>query len=224
MPQNQAERRLKFIVWNCHCNNIRTVKSSYNPPSLTLSATTALCSNPGPDFPSLLSLVHITPSPLVATVLTVSLRLIELLVKPLSPPLDNKAKHNRAKAAEKNESASESVVRLVLGREEIGREPMRALADAVCDGDQSCFLAAGSWHQSRLPRELQVETVVGAADQEASAEVAGADVRGGDHDCDSGGGGDDRDDDVVARFSEFARAPGESAGAGVGDGVGWCLN
>jgi hypothetical protein len=51
--------------------------------------------------------------------LTVSLRFIKLPVKSLSPPLDNEAKHDSAKAAEKNKSTSKSVVRLVLGREEV---------------------------------------------------------------------------------------------------------
>jgi len=124
-------------------------------------------------------------------VLTVTLRLIKLLVKSLGPPLNSEAKQDRAKAAKQNESTSKSVKRLLAGREEVRREPVRALADAVCNGDQSCFLAARRWDQSGLPGELQVETVVRARDQQACAEVASADVGGGDHDGDSDGGGDD---------------------------------
>lgn len=97
---------------------------------------------------------------------------------------------------------------------------MRALADAVGDGDQSRLLATRGRDQRGLPRELQVEAVVGAADEEDGAEVARADVRGGDHDGRAGGGDHDRDHDVVARFAELAGAPGERAGTCVGDGVG----
>lgn len=101
---------------------------------------------------------------------------------------------------------------------------MRALTHTVCDGDQSCFLAARRRNKRRLPRELQVETVVCAGDQQACAEVASADVGRRDHDGDADGGGDDGEDDVVAGFAESAGAPGESAGAGVGEGVGGCLD
>lgn len=125
-----------------------------------------------------LNLIDIAPAPLNATVLTVTLRLIKLLVKPLRPPLDTKAEENSAKAAEENKSTTKSVVRFLAGGEEVRREPVRALADAIGNGNQSCFLAARSRHQSRLPRQLQVETVVGAADQQAGTEVASADVGG----------------------------------------------
>ena len=107
----------------------------------------------------------------------------------------------------------------MLGREEVRREPVRALTHAVGDGDESCFLAAWRGDQSRLPRELQVETVVGAADQQARSEVSSGDVRGRDHDRDAGGRCYDRDDDVVARLPELAGAPGESAGTGIRNGV-----
>lgn len=74
--------------------------------------------------------------------LTVPLRLVKLLVESLRPPLYSEAKQNRAKAAEQNESTSKSVKRLLASREEVRREPVRALADTVGDSDQSCFLAA----------------------------------------------------------------------------------
>ena len=136
-------------------------------------------------FPESTLLVHITPSSLVATVLTVALRLVKLLVKSLSPPLNSEAKQDRAKAAEQNESTSESVERLLAGREEVRGEPVRGLADTIRNGDQSCFLAARCRDQGRLPGELQVETVVGARNQQACAEVASADVGSGDHDRDA---------------------------------------
>lgn len=129
---------------------------------------------------------------------TVPLRLIKLLVKSLGPPLNSEAKQNRAKAAEQNKTTSESVKRLLASREEVRREPVRALADTVGNSDQSCFLAARCRDQGRLPGELQVEAVVGASDEQACAEVASADVGGGDHDGDSDGGGDDWEDNVVA--------------------------
>lgn len=163
--------------------------------------------------------VHIAPSSLHTTVLTVTLRLVERLVQPLRPPLHQPTEKYRAQAAEKDQTSSESVVRLMLGREEVWREPVRALAHAVRDGDESCLLAAWRGDQSRLPRELQVETVVGAADQQARSEVPGGDARGRDHDRDADGRCYDRDDDVVARLSELAGTPSESAGAGVGNGV-----
>ena len=127
-------------------------------------------------------LVHVAPASLDAAVLTVALCFVELLVEPLGPPLNGKAEDDGAQAAEENETTPESVEGLVLGGEEVWREPVRALANTVGDRDQSCLLAARCRNQGRLPRELQVETVVGAADQETGAEVASADVRGGDHD------------------------------------------
>ena len=156
--------------------------------------------------------------------LAISLRLIKLLVKPLRPPLHTKAKQNGAKTSKKNKSTSKSVERLLASREEIRREPVRALTNTVRNRNQSRFLAARGRDQSRLPGELQVQTVVGSGDQQACAEVAGADVGRGDHDGDSDGGGDDGEHDVVAGFAEAAGAPGESAGAGVGEGVGGCLD
>lgn len=101
---------------------------------------------------------------------------------------------------------------------------MRALTNTIRNRDQRRFLAARRRHQRRLPGQLQVEAVVGAGDEKAGAEVARADVGGRDHDGDSDGGGDDWEDDVVARFPEFAGAPGEGAGAGVGEGVRGCLD
>lgn len=112
----------------------------------------------------------------------------------------------------------------MLRREEIRRKPMRALTHTIRNRNQRSLLAPRRGNQRRLPRKLQVEAVVGAADQQAGAEVARADVGGGDHDGDAGGGRDDGHDDVVAGFAEFAGRPGEGAGAGVGDGVGGCLD
>ena len=97
--------------------------------------------------------------------LTVALRLIKRLVQPLRPPLHQPTEKHRAQATEENQTSSESVERLMLGGEEVRREPVRALTHTVCDGDQSCFLAARRRNKRRLPRELQVETVVRAADQ-----------------------------------------------------------
>ena len=74
--------------------------------------------------------------------LTVALRLIELLVKSLRPPLNSKAKQDRAKAAKQDKPTSKSVERFLASREEVRREPMGALADTVCNGDQSRFFAA----------------------------------------------------------------------------------
>lgn len=82
---------------------------------------------------------------------TVALSFVELLVEPLCPPLDGEAEDDSAQAAEENETTSESVERLILGGEEVWREPVGALADTVGNGDQSCFLAARCGNQGRLP-------------------------------------------------------------------------
>lgn len=136
--------------------------------------------------------------------LAIPLRLIERLVQTLRPPLDTPAKQHRAKAAEKNKPSSESVERLMLGWEEIRRKPMRALTDAVGDGDQRGFLRSRRGHQSCLPGQLQVQAVVRAADEEAGAEVACADVGGRNHNGRPDSGEENWYDDVVARFSELA--------------------
>ena len=104
-----------------------------------------------PTFKTTHCLVHVAPASLNATVLTVTLRLVERLVQPLRPPLHRPAEKHRAQAAEKNQTSSESVVWLMLGREEVRREPVRALAHAVRDGDESCFFAARRRNQCCLP-------------------------------------------------------------------------
>lgn len=130
--------------------------------------------------------------------LAVSFRLIKLLVQPLGPPLNTPTEKCRAKAAEQDETASESVERLMLGREEVGREPVGALAHTIRNRDEGCLLTTWSRNQRRLPRELQVQTVVGTADQQACTEVASADVRSRDQDGRADCGSEDRDNDVVA--------------------------
>lgn len=144
------------------------------------------------------SLVHEAPSSLVATVLAIALCLIELLVESLCPPLDTEAEKDSAQASEQDESTSESVEGLLAGREEVGREPVRALADTVCNGDQSCFLAARRGDQGCLPGKLQVETVVSTCDKKACSEVASTDVGCRDQDGGADCGRNDRDYDVVA--------------------------
>lgn len=169
-------------------------------------------------------LVREPPPSLIPTVLTVPLRLIKLPIKPLCPPLHSKAQQNRTKTSKKNKPTPKPIKRLLARREEIRREPVRALTNTIRNRNQRRFLAARRRHQRRLPGQLQVEAVVGAGDEKAGAEVARADVGRGDHDGDSDGGGDDREHDVVAGFAEAAGGPGEGAGAGVGEGVGGCLD
>lgn len=59
---------------------------------------------------------------------------------------------------------------------------MADLADTVGDGDKSGLLGARSGDDSGFPGELQVETVVGTADEEDDTDVSSCDVDGADED------------------------------------------
>lgn len=96
-------------------------------------------------------LVGKPPASLHPTVLAVSFRLVQALVEPLRPPLDGPTKEDGAQTAEENQTASQTVVWLLAGREEVRREPMRALADAICNRDQRRLLTARGWDQRCLP-------------------------------------------------------------------------
>lgn len=132
-------------------------------------------------------LVDISPSSLNTAVRAVALRLIELLVESLRPPLDGPAQQHRTQAAEQDQASSKAVEGLLRRGKEVRREPVRALTDAVGNGDECSFLASRCRHQRRLPGQLQIEPVVRAADEEHCAKVARADVRGADHDRDADG-------------------------------------
>lgn len=100
---------------------------------------------------------------------------------------------------------------------------MRALTDAVGNGDQCCLLAARSRYKSSFPGKLQVKTVVRSGNKKNGTEIAGTNIFGGDHDGNAHSRGSDRDDDVIARLSEPSRAPGESTGTCIRNGVWWSL-
>lgn len=79
---------------------------------------------------------------------------------------------------------------------------MTDLTDAVGNSNESSFLAARSRHERCFPAELEVETRVGAADEEHEAEVASTNVEGSNEHATACCAHDNWDDDVVERFLE----------------------
>lgn len=152
--------------------------------------------------------------------LGVALRLVQLPVHPDRPPLGQARRHDDQQAPDENEAAAEAVEGLVRAGPEVRAEPVADLADAVGDGDQRGLLAAGRGDDGRLPRELQVEAVVGARDEQEEAEVARADVHGRDEQRAADGAADDGQHDVPEGLLVAARGPGAGAGEGVGECVG----
>lgn len=131
-----------------------------------------------------------------------ALSLIQLLVKALRPPLDQVGRNKASQAAEKDQTTTEAVVGLLGGREEVGAEPMADLTDTVGNSNQRGLLTARSRNKGGFPRQLQIETGVGSADQENEAEVAGANVEGGDEERAADCAEEDGADDVPVRFLE----------------------
>ena len=66
---------------------------------------------------------------------TPSLGGIEFLVQMLSSPFNAQTEQNDAAASKEDETTSHSIEWLLARREEVWTEPMRALRDAIGDGD-----------------------------------------------------------------------------------------
>ena len=96
---------------------------------------------------------------------------------------------------------------------------MAALADAVGDGNQGSLLRTRCRHERRLPRQLQVEARVGAADQEHESKVARAHVERRDQERGTGGTGYDGSHNVPAGLLELARGPGKQTSSAVRNGI-----
>lgn len=121
-------------------------------------------------------LVLVTPATLDTRVLSPALLLIELLVKLDSSPSYKESRKNSQSTSKKEETTSHSVERLLATGIEVGAEPVADLADTVGNGDKSGLLCTRGGYNCGLPRELQVETVVGTADKKDNTDVASSNV------------------------------------------------
>lgn len=101
---------------------------------------------------------------------------------------------------------------------------MADLTDAVGNSDKSSLLATWGGHESSFPTELEIETGVGAADEENETKIAGTNVEGSDEHAAACCAEDYGNHNVVVGFLEATGSIGETASDCVCDGVGWSLD
>ena len=85
--------------------------------------------------------IHISPTTLHATILTVALCFVKLCIQTLCPPFDCPADSSGTSTSKQNQPTAQSIERLLSSGEEVRREPVRALADTIRDCNAGEMLA-----------------------------------------------------------------------------------
>lgn len=97
-------------------------------------------------------------------------------------------------------------------------------ANTVGNGNKRGPLRPRSRDDRRLPRDLDIQADEGTAAEQEDGEVAGAGVKGGNHEHSANHAGQDAADDVPAVLEVAAAGPGDRQGDEVGDQVWGCLD
>lgn len=149
---------------------------SFSGPSLLLlSACKVRSTSPHRACPPE-TLQLIPPPPLTTRVFGPTLRLIQPLVQYPTPPVDERGRKDRQRAAHDDQTTRHTVHGLLAGREEVWAEPVARLAYAVRDSDQGSLLGTWRRNQGRLPGQLQIQAAISANDEQNHTKVAGSDV------------------------------------------------
>lgn len=150
--------------------------------------------------------------------------LVERLVLPDAPPSRNQTGNNGYTTSSNDDTTTSLIPGLLAGEEEVRREPMTHTANTIGDGNECSPLGARSGNDSRLPRNLDVETDKRSRAEKDQGKVSGASIESGDHndcahktDCNAA-------DDMPAVLQMTTTRPGNGESDEVGDNVGWCLD